>query len=254
MALPTAWDVNDTSFPNVYLNDGLEVNYIDYSGNHDAVIRTDNPIPSQCKLFYFEIDVIYNENNKTIAIGFCSESAELNKMPGCEKNSWGYHSDDGNFFERSKIDMPYGPTFTTGDTIGCCLNFRNNTAFYTKNGVNLGIAFRDLKDNLYPCIGIKSGASIKANFGYEFKYAAMTVDDTDVLIKDRWFYFVMGEYKKALEDLTKLLEIDPNNAFALRYRGETYLLLNEYEKSYADVKRLLSTGNYEDVEKVAKEL
>ncbi|RIB22137.1 concanavalin A-like lectin/glucanase domain-containing protein [Gigaspora rosea] len=173
MALPTAWDVNDTSHPDLDSN-GLEINYRDYSGNHDVVIRTDNPIPSQCKLFYFEIDVINNENNGTIAIGFCSRSAEQNKMPGCEKNSWGYHSDDGNFFECSVIDMPYGPTFTTGDTIGCCLNFRNNTAFYTKNGVNLGIAFRDLKDNLYPCIGIKSqGASIKANFGYKFKYAVL---------------------------------------------------------------------------------
>ena len=56
---------------------------------------------------------------------------------GCENNSWGYHS-DGRHFHDSRYGEPYGPLFTTGDTIGCCLNFINGTVFYTKNGVNLG--------------------------------------------------------------------------------------------------------------------
>jgi Ran-binding protein 9/10 len=61
---------------------------------------------------------------------------------GLDNNSWGYHSDDGNFFFCGNYNEygynDYGPSFTTGDTIGCCLNFRNNTVFFTKNGVNLG--------------------------------------------------------------------------------------------------------------------
>jgi len=32
----------------------------------------------------------------------------------------------------------YGPTFTTGDVVGCCLNFGDMTCFYTKNGAKLG--------------------------------------------------------------------------------------------------------------------
>ena len=31
------------------------------------------------------------------------------------------------------------------------------------------------------------------------------------------FYFIIGEYEKALEDLTKLLEFKSNDPFALRY-------------------------------------
>ena len=58
-------------------------------------------------------------------------------------NSWGYHSDDGNFFFSDNCNKygynKYGPSFTTDDTIGCCLNFRNNAAFFTKNGINIGI-------------------------------------------------------------------------------------------------------------------
>ncbi|RIB05614.1 concanavalin A-like lectin/glucanase domain-containing protein, partial [Gigaspora rosea] len=113
-----------------------------------------------------------------IAIGFCSNLIKLNNMPGFESGSWGYHSDDGEFFNCSIINKPYGPTFTTGDTIGCCLNFINKTVFYTKNGVNLGkyyliLNFIYLNGNLFPCIGLKGG-SIKTNFGQKkFIYAGM---------------------------------------------------------------------------------
>jgi len=39
--------------------------------------------------------------------------------------------------------------------------------------------------------------------------------------------------------LNKILEVEPNNAFALRYRGETYHMMEEYEESLADLKKLL---------------
>ena len=59
-------------------------------------------------------------------------------LVGWCNTSWGYHGNDGNLFYDSGRDKPYGPLFTTGDTIGCCLNFMNNMVFYTKNGVHLG--------------------------------------------------------------------------------------------------------------------
>jgi len=57
---------------------------------------------------------------------------------GWDKQSYGYHGDDGNSFCSSGQGEPYGPTFSTGDVIGCCVNLIENTCFYTKNGVNLG--------------------------------------------------------------------------------------------------------------------
>ena len=60
---------------------------------------------------------------------------------GWKSISWGYHGDDGNFFYCSGKGKRYGPLFTTGDTIGCCLNVMNNMIFYTKNGVHLGIYY-----------------------------------------------------------------------------------------------------------------
>lgn len=58
---------------------------------------------------------------------------------GWDKHSYGYHGDDGHSFCSSGTGQPYGPTFTTGDVIGCCVNLINNTCFYTKNGHSLGM-------------------------------------------------------------------------------------------------------------------
>ena len=53
------------------------------------------------------------------------------------------------------------------------------------------------------------------------------------------FYFVIGRYEKALTELTKLLEFDSSNLFALRYRVETYYMIKKYEESFADLNKLL---------------
>ena len=49
----------------------------------------------------------------------------------------------------------------------------------------------------------------------------------------------MGRYEQALADLTKLLEFETNDAFALRYRGETYYMIEKYEESLTDLNKLL---------------
>ena len=62
----------------------------------------------------------------------------MSRAPGWEPDSWAYHGDDGNSFAAQNAGKVYGPPFTTGDTIGCGVNFRTGTAFFTKNGMHLG--------------------------------------------------------------------------------------------------------------------
>ena len=120
-----------------------------------------------------------------IGVGFSSNKASLEKLPGWEPESWAYHGDDGKTFCCQSTGKTYGPKFTSGDIVGCGINFTNRSAFFTKNGVfqgidctvetsctlakliSLGIAFRDLKDiSVYPSIGMKRPqAHLRVNFG-----------------------------------------------------------------------------------------
>jgi hypothetical protein len=49
--------------------------------------------------------------NRHISIGFAAGDVKLSRLPGWEKNSWGYHGDDGFSFAAEKNGTPYGPKF-----------------------------------------------------------------------------------------------------------------------------------------------
>lgn len=79
-----------------------------------------------------------------IGVGLSASTVDLNRLPGWDENSLGYHSDDGNTFRGSGSGESYGPTCSTNDTVGLCLNLIDQTVTFTKNGVSLGVAFRDV--------------------------------------------------------------------------------------------------------------
>jgi hypothetical protein len=59
-------------------------------------------------------------------------------MPGWGKQSWGYHSDDGNLFTENGRGRRFGPKYQTGDVIGCGSDPERKNIFLTKNGLCLG--------------------------------------------------------------------------------------------------------------------
>ncbi|RIB10537.1 concanavalin A-like lectin/glucanase domain-containing protein [Gigaspora rosea] len=289
MDLPTAWNPDDKSTNLSVDSSGLKVNC--EGSDKWGAIRANHPIPPQCKLFYFEVDIIDGGKFTNIMIGFCEKSFNLNLTPGWHDGSWSYYGVNGYFYCCSKNGSPYGPLFYTGDTIGCCLNFINNTVFYTRNGINLGIAFRNLKGTLYPCVGLyRQGHAIEVNFGNrKFKYAANTSNDMDdELLKNMFidafnkcnnttntytledlenslkitqdnalkfrgkFNFIMGNYEDAIIDLTKLLDIEPNNKLALSYRAEAYHLMERYKEAIIDLTKLVGIEPSDDVDESLK--
>lgn len=62
----------------------------------------------------------------------------LSPFTGWEKNSYGYHADDGCVFNSSGTGQQYAPTFSTADVVGCGFNLVDRSVFFTKNGINLG--------------------------------------------------------------------------------------------------------------------
>ncbi|XP_050731950.1 ran-binding protein 9-like isoform X4 [Eriocheir sinensis] len=168
--LPRCWSSKDKySFIGLSQNN-LRVHYKGHGKNHKdaASVRATHPIPAACGLYYYEVKIVSKGRDGYMGIGLSSQGVNMNRLPGWDKNSFGYHGDDGHSFCSSGSGHPYGPTFTTGDVIGCGINLIDNVCFYTKNGHYLGVAFTDLpvSSQLYPTVGLQTpGEVVDANFG-----------------------------------------------------------------------------------------
>ena len=121
-------------------------------------MRATQPIPASCGLYYFEVKIISKGRDGYMGVGLSAQGVNMNRLPGWDKQSYGYHGDDGHSFCSSGTGQAYGPTFTTNDVIGCGLNLIDGSCFYTKNGIHLGIAFQgetrrdDLRLSLVLCV------------------------------------------------------------------------------------------------------
>ncbi|XP_045527293.1 ran-binding protein 9 isoform X1 [Pieris brassicae] len=172
--LPKSWSTKD-KFSYIGLSqNNLRVHYKGHGKTHKdaASVRATHPIPAACGLYYFEVRIVSKGRDGYMGIGLSAHGVNMNRLPGWDKHSYGYHGDDGHSFCSSGTGQPYGPTFTTGDVIGCGVNLVDNTCFYTKNGHHLGIAFRGLPvrvmPNLYPTVGLQTpGEVVDANFGQQ---------------------------------------------------------------------------------------
>ncbi|KAJ1328526.1 hypothetical protein BSLG_010258 [Batrachochytrium salamandrivorans] len=172
--LPTSWNPKDKGSILDLSGNNMRVSY-QGTGKSDtdaASVRANSHIPSQTGIYYYEITITSKGRDGYIGIGFCTATFSLSRLPGWDDLSWGYHGDDGNIFSGAGSGKTYGPTYTTGDVVGCCINFVDMTASFTKNGIMLGVAFRNILRNkkngfrLYPAVGLRTpGEVIEVNFG-----------------------------------------------------------------------------------------
>ncbi|PHH70867.1 hypothetical protein CDD80_5676 [Ophiocordyceps camponoti-rufipedis] len=171
--LPSRWNKDDL-WPGIDLQpDDLSIKYTGQKNNHErdheaSAVRSDHHMPPQCGIYYFEVQILHGKrDDTTIAVGFSTKATSLSRPVGWEPDSWGYHGDDGRCFFGQNSGKSYGPTFNAGDVVGCGVNFRDKSAFFTKNGVKLDVAFKDVvKGKLYPSVSLKKpGEHILANFG-----------------------------------------------------------------------------------------
>lgn len=169
--LPKCWSSKDKANFISLSENNLKVHYKGVGKGHKdaAAVRATHPVPHGCLLYYFEIKIISKGRDGYMGIGLAAQGVNMQRLPGWDKQSYGYHGDDGHSFNSSGTGQPYGPTFTTGDIIGCGYNLVEGTCFYTKNGLNLGVAFPDLPNvPLYPTVGLQTpGEEVEANFGME---------------------------------------------------------------------------------------
>uniref|UniRef100_A0A1A9X3G9 Ran-binding proteins 9/10 homolog n=1 Tax=Glossina brevipalpis TaxID=37001 RepID=A0A1A9X3G9_9MUSC len=226
--LPRCWSSHDKCVTIGLSQNNLRVQYkagaagVGKPQNEAASVRTAHPIPPACGIYYFEVKIISKSKNGYMGIGLTAKQFRMNRLPGCDKESYGYHGAEGNSFSSAGHAQSYGPTFTTGDIIGCCVNFVNNTCFYTKNGIDLGIAFRDLPSKLYPTVGLQApGEEVDANFGQEpFKF-----DQIEELMKQ-----MRADMKSTIYDFPLPSDQDDPTTL-LQKMVSSYLVHNGYSRT-----------------------
>uniref|UniRef100_A0A1A9VGL5 Ran-binding proteins 9/10 homolog n=1 Tax=Glossina austeni TaxID=7395 RepID=A0A1A9VGL5_GLOAU len=226
--LPRCWSSHDKCVTIGLSQNNLRVQYkagavgVGKPQNEAASVRTAHPIPPACGIYYFEVKIISKSKNGYMGIGLTAKQFRMNRLPGCDKESYGYHGAEGNSFSSAGHAQSYGPTFTTGDVIGCCVNFVNNTCFYTKNGIDLGIAFRDLPSKLYPTVGLQApGEEVDANFGQEpFKF-----DQIEELMKQ-----LRADMKATIYDFPLPSDHDDPTTL-LQKMVSSYLVHNGYSRT-----------------------
>ena len=103
-------------------------------------------------------------------VGFCGPDVKLDRLPGWDPRSYGYHGDDGHAFRGSGSGVPYGPRYGEGDVIGILLNRAEATISFTKNGVDLGVAFAGVANEpLHPTVGLRTpGECVEATLRAPF--------------------------------------------------------------------------------------
>jgi hypothetical protein len=175
--LPSRWNETDKHNSLELFANGLEAKLSNpprRSGEEAGCVRADRPIPRQTGIYYFEVEILGSTRGaptgrfvhdfnfwhpnvealiahvrdlsylliclcfySAIGIGFQASTAALTRMPGWEPSSWAYHGDDGQIYASRDQGKPYAAKYGKGDTIGCGINFRLRTAFFTRNGAVL---------------------------------------------------------------------------------------------------------------------
>eukprot|EP01024_Parvocaulis_polyphysoides_P002596 TRINITY_DN10779_c0_g1_i8.p1 TRINITY_DN10779_c0_g1~~TRINITY_DN10779_c0_g1_i8.p1 ORF type:complete len:446 (-),score=56.54 TRINITY_DN10779_c0_g1_i8:569-1825(-) len=148
---------------------GNEVEYVG-PGENDTQAQTiiaDQPVPQNTPIYYFEVEIVEKGQDGYIGVGLQQKQTNVFRLPGWEKNSYGYHGDDGSIFSGAGQGRAYGPKFTMGDVIGVLFNQLDKSISFTKNGAEIGTAFKQVhQNNLYPCIGLRTRyEKVRINFG-----------------------------------------------------------------------------------------
>ncbi|KAM7519218.1 hypothetical protein LguiB_018180 [Lonicera macranthoides] len=168
---PTELDTfNSSGGFSVVLPDKLSVHYptVNLHGHDVGVVQANKPAPVKRLVYYFEIFVKNAGAKGQIAIGFTTEGFKMRRQPGWEANSYGYHGDDGMLYHGQGKGEAFGPTYTTGDTVGGGINYASQELFFTKNGAVVGTVYKDVKGRLFPTVAVHSqNEEVRVNFGRE---------------------------------------------------------------------------------------
>ncbi|EOA20630.1 hypothetical protein CARUB_v10000942mg [Capsella rubella] len=146
----------------------LKYNGVSQHGHDVGVVQANKPAPCKRLAYYFEIYVKDAGVKGRVAIGFTTDSFRIARQPGWEVNTCGYHGEDGQIYLGKRQGEAFGPTYTTGDTVGGGINYDLQEFFFTVNGSLVGYVSKYIKGPLFPTVAVHSqNEEVTVNFGQE---------------------------------------------------------------------------------------
>ncbi|KAM3133859.1 hypothetical protein pb186bvf_013974 [Paramecium bursaria] len=148
--------------------DRLQVEYV--IRNDQSIdfswVRTQQPIPLDVPIFYFEVKIISKLPNSSICIGISDNIILYNKPLGLLIGSIGYHYDGKICYKGKPLQQKIAP-YTSEDVVGVGINQVDKKLFFTLKGVRNGPELPyDFQDNqIYPAISLAGVSIVKFNFG-----------------------------------------------------------------------------------------
>ena len=132
------------------------------AGRSVGVVKILEPLSPM--LNYFEIQIVDKGQDTALGLGLGEYRYPLDRMPGWNSNAIGYHADDGRLFHQNGYGKAFGPLCTTGDRMGCGVDFDTDigmnfvNVFFTKNGKQIGSSTKMKRPlhGLYPLVGLHS--------------------------------------------------------------------------------------------------
>jgi hypothetical protein len=155
-------------------NAEVEGDLFKFKGESSSVGVVKITEPMSPMLNYFEYEIIDKGLGTAIGIGVGEHKYPLDRMPGWNRCGIGYHADDGRLFHENGYGKAFGPLCTTGDRMGCGIDFNPSlpsgyvNVFFTKNGVRVMdlIKMKRPLYGLYPLIGLHSKGEIVRYLGH----------------------------------------------------------------------------------------
>lgn len=90
----------DSSGVSQFLTVGKDRLTVSYKGNGQhpndvGSIRSDAPVPGRQKIYYYEVTVLDDGERRKIGVGFADKKFKLQRQPGWDDGSYGYHGENG---------------------------------------------------------------------------------------------------------------------------------------------------------------
>ena len=173
-------------FERIKFDGGVAIYTEELDGAYVGVLQASKPLTPENP--YYEVEIIDGGTQSWIGVGVADSSYPLDKQPGWDQFSVGYHADDGSWYktpiidEKSKSGKPQAMPLTSktfpcvnGDRLGVGLEFddrgkepsmKPRRVYFAKNGQYLGSVFleKQFHDATYPTVGFNSpGAKAKIN-------------------------------------------------------------------------------------------